>query len=302
MTLALRELQQAFARAVFEDDPALTPHLVDGAFGAERNLRVYRHNTGANLTDALAAVYPVVKRLVGDGFFDYAADRYWRAHPPAGGNIHDFGDSFPDFLSGFEPARSLVYLADVARLEWAWHRAFHAPDPAPFDRRQLADLDPADYGALRFRLHPSARLIKSSWPVLRIWEAHQQPGDPDPIDLDLGGEAADGASLHRGPRLDSRVESRAMQQGCCGYGFGPIAEAMLVIRRGLEVVVVRLSIGEHAFLASLARLEPLASACEAALSADPATDIPALLNRAVEEKFLVGITVPESNTHSGELP
>lgn len=256
MTLALRELQHAFARAIFEDDSALTPHLIDGVFGAERNLRVYQHNTGANLTNALAAVYPVVKRLVGSGFFEYAADRYWRAHPPAGGNIHDFGDAFPDFLSGFEPARMLAYLADVARLEWAWHRAFHAPDPAPFDRRQLAGLDPADYGALRFRLHPSVRLIKSRWPVLRIWEAHQQPGEPDTIDINQGGESA------------------------------------LVIRRGLEVVVKKLAPDEHAFLSSLTRLEPLASACEAALAADPATDIPALLNRAVDEKFLVGIIHP----------
>jgi hypothetical protein len=29
------------------------------------------------------------------------------------------------------------------------------------------------------------------------------------------------------PRLDSRMESRAMQQGCCGYGFGPIGGARM---------------------------------------------------------------------------
>lgn len=266
MTLALRELQHAFARAVFEDDTALYPHLHDGRFGAERNLRVYQHNTGANLTDALAAVFPVVKRLVGEGFFEYAADRYWRAHPPVSGNIHDFGEDLPAFLSGFEPARTLVYLPDVARLEWAWHRAFHAPDPEPMDRQQLANTDPADYGTLRFRLHPSARLIDSRWPVLRIWEVHQQSGEPDPIDLDQGGEK------------------------------------MLVIRRGLEVIVSRLSAGENAFLASLARLEPLASACEAALAVDPATDIPALLNRAVEQKMLIELVHTHSNTNTGELP
>ncbi|MEK7735086.1 MAG: DNA-binding domain-containing protein [Pseudomonadota bacterium] len=271
MTPGLRELQQAFARAVFEDDAALYPHIRDCrfddgnesraavqgrtgcGFGAERNLRVYQHNTSANLTDALAAVYPVVKRLVGDGFFDFSADRYWHAHPPISGNIHDFGDSFPDFLAGFEPARTLAYLPDVARLEWAWHRAFHAPDPEPMDRQQLADIDPAEYGNLRFRLHPSVCLIKSVWPVLRIWEAHQQPGEPNLIDIDQGGETT------------------------------------MVIRRGLEVVVERLPPGEYAFLESLARSEPMASACEAALIADMTTDIPALLNRAVEQKTLVGL-------------
>ena len=267
MTPKLRELQHAFAHAVFEDDTALYPHLHDGRFGVERNLRVYQHNTGANLTDALAAVYPVVKRLVGEGFFDFTADRYWRAHPPGSGNIHDFGDSLPDFLSGFEPARTLAYLPDVARLEWAWHRAFHGPDPAPMDWQPLAGIDPADYGALRFRLHPSARLLSSRWPVLRIWEIHQQPGDPEPVDINQGGER------------------------------------MLIIRRQLEVVVEQLPACEHAFLSSLARLEPLATACEAALTADPATDIPALLNHAVEKNILIGLaTSPHAKTHSGDLP
>ncbi len=283
MTPALRELQQTFARAVFEDDAALYPHLHDGRYGAERTLRVYRHNTGANLTGALAAVYPVVKRLVGEGFFEYAADRFWRAHPPASGNIHDFGDVFPDFLDQFGPARTLAYLPDVARLEWAWHRAFHSPDPASVVRQQLVHIDPADYATLRLRMHPSARLINSPWPVLRIWEAHQQSGDPGPIDIDQGGESADGASLHRDPRL------------------GPIGEQMLIIRRGLEVIVERLSAGEHAFLFSLTCREPLVSACEAALTADPAADIPALLNRAVEKNILIDL-VPDKNTNPGELP
>jgi hypothetical protein len=38
------------------------------------------------------------------------------------------------------------------------------------------------------------------------------------------GEAATAPSLARGPRLDSRMESRAMQQGRCGYGFDPIGD------------------------------------------------------------------------------
>jgi len=283
VTPGLRELQQAFARAVFDNDAELYPHIhdcrfddgiessaavqgrTDCGFGAERLVNVYRHNTGANLTDALAAVYPVVKRLVGEGFFDFAADRYWHLHPPVSGNIHDFGEALPDFLAGFDPARTLVYLPDVARLEWAWHRAFHSPDPAPMDRRQLADIDPADYGTLRFRLHPAATLLSSRWPVLRIWEAHQQSGEPDPIDIDQGGEQ------------------------------------MLIIRHGLEVIVERLPPGEHAFLASLAQQEPLASACEAALTADPAADIPALLNRAVEQNMLIDL-VPDNNTNPGESP
>jgi hypothetical protein len=253
VTLPLRDLQRAFAAGVIGDDHALLAHLRGGRFSGERQYRVYRHNTAANLTDALAAVYPVVKRLVGEGFFDYAADRYWRDHPPASGNIHDFGGRLPDFLAGFEPAASLPYLPDVARLEWAWHRAFHSPDAPPLDRTRLAGIAPTDYSTLRFRPHPSAQLIESRWPVLRIWEAHQRPGEPETLDLDDGGEC------------------------------------LLVLRRGLSVFVERLSAGEHAFLASLAGQRPLAVACEAALAAEPAFDIPARLSHAVAQHWLVDI-------------
>ena len=45
------------------------------------------------------------------GSLRYRPDRYAR-----GGNLHDFGVEFPDFLSGFEPAAQLVYLPDTARL------------------------------------------------------------------------------------------------------------------------------------------------------------------------------------------
>ncbi len=77
---------------------------------------------------------------------------------------------------------------------------------------------------------------------------------------------------------------------------------MLVIRRGLEVAVERLQPAGHAFLSSLSRLETLASACEAALMADPDADIPALLNHAVDEKILIGLALSaHANTHPGDL-
>ena len=110
---------------------------------------------------------------------------------------------------GFSPALSLraqlAYLPDVARLEWAWHRAFHAADRAPLALERLAAVPPERYGQVRFRLHPSAQFIASDYPLLRIWEVNQPA---------YAGEAATGGSLiwldderrgflsHRGPRLD----------------------------------------------------------------------------------------------------
>jgi SAM-dependent methyltransferase len=46
--------------------------------------------------------------------------------------------------------------------------------------------------------------------------------------LDPSGEGANATSLSRAPRLDSRKESRAMRQGGRGYGFNPIGEILML--------------------------------------------------------------------------
>jgi len=123
VTATLHALQRGFAEAVFTRDlERFAPEIAPGRFPPAQLLQVYRNNVAVNLTEALKAVYPAMARLVGDEFFAHAAGHYLRHHPPASGNLHDFGAVFADFLAAFEPARGLDYLPDVARLEWAWHR------------------------------------------------------------------------------------------------------------------------------------------------------------------------------------
>ena len=58
---SLRELQREFSLAVFGNDPGFGAHVCphDG-LNAEHRVSVYRNNTFANFTDALALTYPVV--------------------------------------------------------------------------------------------------------------------------------------------------------------------------------------------------------------------------------------------------
>ena len=146
-------------------------------------LEVYRRTVRANLTGALATAYPVVRRLVGDGFFDEAAGRYLRANPSRSGDLHEYGESLATFLEVYEPARMLAYLPDVARLEWACHESHHAADAAPFDLAALGRVGAEALGEMRFTLHPAARLLRSIHPVAAIWEANQPQcdGTPDRI-------------------------------------------------------------------------------------------------------------------------
>lgn len=152
-------------------------------------LAVYRRNVGAGWRDALAATYPVVRRLVGDGFFHEMAGRYAAAHPSRSGDLHLFGDALPAFIADYPFAQGLAYLPDVARLEWACHEALYAADAPALDALALARVPPERQGAIRLRLHPSVRLVASRHPMVALWEANQPERDGTP-DRAAGAERA----------------------------------------------------------------------------------------------------------------
>lgn len=250
---SLLDLQQAFAASVYQDTAALLPFVRDGAFAAARQVQVYRNNTFASLTEALRIDYPVVHRLVGDGFFRYAAASFIRAHPPRTAYLHAFGAAFGDFLADFEPAKSLAYLPDVARLERAWQEAYHAAEGAPFDLAALAAVPPGQHAALRLRLHPSARLLASEFPILEIWNANQG---------DLAGEVA----------ID-------LDQG---------GERVLVLRRQQTVEILPLDAGDYALLQACARAQALAVALTDTVHAQSDFDPAEALPRLVQLGAIVG--------------
>jgi hypothetical protein len=178
---ALGELQAEFRAALLGGDAHAAVQAVrsDGLPAAAR-LAIYRHHVVTTLTAALESTYPVVARLVDARFFRYAADRYIREEPPAGPCLFEYGATFADFLARFRAARSLAYLPDVARLEWAMNVALHAREAVPIEPDALRLL-PA------VALHPSVTLLSSPWPVDAIWRTNQPDADDGRVDLDGGG-------------------------------------------------------------------------------------------------------------------
>jgi hypothetical protein len=152
------------------------PHAVGKTDGAPslKRFNVYRNNVAVSLRAALAATYPVVKALVGDDFFTVMVRTYVADRLPSSPVLLDYGCDFPAFIETFEPARSLPYLPDVARLEWSFNESYHAADARPVTIDALSALDPDALQRVRFVFHPSLRLIRSDWPVLSIWHAHQK--------------------------------------------------------------------------------------------------------------------------------
>ncbi|NJM13578.1 MAG: DUF2063 domain-containing protein, partial [Synechococcaceae cyanobacterium SM1_2_3] len=185
----LRELQQDFAAAVLDGaQNGFERHIQAAGLSGVRRLQIYRNNTLLNLTASLRATYPVICRLVGDSFFDYAAAQYIAAYPSRSGDLEEFGGDFARFLESFAPAADLVYLPDVARLEWIYRQIFYAADHPPLDLTALAQVPAEQQADLHFQLHPAARLLESVFPILRIWQVNQTDYAGDAaVDLTAGG-------------------------------------------------------------------------------------------------------------------
>jgi len=71
----------------------------------------------------------------------------------------------------------MPYLPDVARLEWARIEAYFAADCVPIDPGRLASVAPEHLHSLTLSLHPSVQLIRSAYPIFRIWDVNQDSHD-----------------------------------------------------------------------------------------------------------------------------
>ncbi len=205
-------------------------------------LAIYRGNVQANAVKALASAYPVIEKIVGREFFAALSRAYIRATPSSSGNLNELGAGFAEFLAGFEHARELPYLADVARLEWLLHLAHFAAHAEPLDTAALAKVPAESQGALRFVLHPAAAWLASEYPLARICEVNRHG---------YAGEMAIEPLDHRQYLLVSRPKFRA----------------------GAEVI----DGGTYVFLDRLARVQPLSVAVTEATAADAMFDLPGTL-------------------------
>jgi hypothetical protein len=207
----LAQLEGDFARAVLDAGAAVpTPLARKAGVALSRRFDVYRNNVYASLIDVLACRFPMVARLVGDEFFRTMARVYVEREPPRSPVLLRYGAGFAHFVTDFPPAAPVPYLADVARLEWAWHVAYHAPDATPLTLAELAD---AAHGAEHtpLALHPSLHVVRSPYPVVTIWQLAARKGEDEPTRLPADGEDA----LVVRPRLD--VEVRRLPEGGAAF-------------------------------------------------------------------------------------
>ena len=174
---------QAAFKAAMLDPTAIVPTGIVNPDGAPASKRfdVYRNNVAVSLSDALEAAFPVVRKLVGDEFFRAMAGVYLRKHPPKTPLMMFYGDAMPQFLSRFEPAKSIGYLPDIAKVELAIRHAYHAADASPIAQQALGEIAPDALMGAKLRIAPATQTVTSDYPIHAIYRANTIANAPKPV-------------------------------------------------------------------------------------------------------------------------
>jgi hypothetical protein len=233
MSLELADLQRNFQAAVLAHDDAPIAALI--APGHVAGLAVHRNTSQSSLAALLAKTFTVTQRIIGARFADLAA-RFVTAAPPRLPHLSMYGAALADFIACDAALEDVPYLADVARLEWARNEAYFAADAPALDATRIAALTPDEMERTALRLHPATRLVRSRFPLHRIWDAHQ---------TDAGI-----------PALDFSV-----------------AENVLVTRAGHHLVTRKTSAADAVFVEAARAEKTLGAAVAAALAENPAFDL-----------------------------
>lgn len=185
----MKAAQQAFVEALLgrADAPAALT-------GAERGLAAYRHNLSALAQQALAVPFTRVREALGDDEFAQLAWTFWRVHPPTSGDLGDWGGELAAFL--VERAGEASGLPDLARLDWAIHRAERAAD-ATLDATSLQLLGSLPPESLWLQLRPGVSVLAQREGAVLVWrEGWRGVSEPLPAaDAEFMRTVLDGDSL-----------------------------------------------------------------------------------------------------------
>jgi hypothetical protein len=247
--------QADFTAAMLDAALPVPEGLIDSTgHPAGRRFNVYRNNVAVSLTEALKTAFPVITKLLGEANMDGLARIYLAAHPPASPLMMFYGEAFPDFLAQMEQLSHLGYLPDVARLELAMRRAYHAADTEALAPEALGALPPEALMQAVLTLAPAVQLVRSPWPVHGIWRFNSEDGASKP-------EAG--------------------------------AEDVLITRPAYDPVFRLLPPGGAEWIAALAAGQTFGTAFEAAQSANPGFDLGANLTLLLQDGAITSLKEKE---------
>lgn len=206
-------------------------------------LSVYRNNIVGSLTDVMIASHPLLEKLVGHEFLEMMARHFVLENPPKHGCLSFYGAAFGTFIENYEPAKTMPYLPDMARLEIALNEAYYAPDDSPLSAKELAATPPE---SLELELRKSVRLIYSKYPLNDIRDFCITDDPEKTMNIDTGGVK------------------------------------LMIYRPALDSIIVKLDEAEYAILDALERRTTLEDALKQTLEKHKGFDFQAFLQQHIK--------------------
>jgi hypothetical protein len=161
--LSLEAAQANFITTINEGPDALDHSLFDGPIDRVMlGLKAHANTISHARLVALEETFPLTKQALGDERFNQLSRAYVETPNARACDANSLGKSFSEFLRAAVDDQSMTELGNI---EWAWLGSYHAAEATPLSLSDLADLDEASLLALPVALHPSARLVLTSYPL-----------------------------------------------------------------------------------------------------------------------------------------
>jgi hypothetical protein len=132
-------------------------------------LNIYRGSVIGGLTNTLAEIYPVCKKIVGEEFFNALALRYISNNPSNSFDLNQYGENFAEL----DQINLLAYLPDCAKYEWFCHLVLNSKQSNSIDIIKLKEIPVEKYPDTIFVPLKSSQLFYSKYPIKKIWEVNQ---------------------------------------------------------------------------------------------------------------------------------
>ncbi len=219
-------------------------------FSPEQRLNVYRNNKQMTLREVLMQAFPVTALLLGEKFMGFAIHEFTGIAPPDSGDMNAYGAGFPEFLEHLPNLNQFAYVPDVARLEWLAQEAYLSPRATPLTAQDLAAVeDPVN---LKLHLQPHVKLLRSGWPVDKLWSRVTEEGE-------------------------------ALKD----FEMKPAETYAAIFRAGDNISVWSISEGGYRFIEYLQSEPTFAFAAEAGMRAEPGLSLDKLLATLMQQDLLM---------------
>lgn len=165
---------------------------------------IYREQFWLRHVDVLRDDFASVEHALGDDEFERLARAYLTSCPSASFSLRDLGEHMIRFLETQAPWSEDAFLAELAKVEWAFVDAFDGKDAAPFDPSTIAGRSEDEWPRARIVLHPALQRLALRWPAhdYRIAACKgEKPARPEP--------RACHVVVYRGPELLHCLELEA---------------------------------------------------------------------------------------------